>query len=431
MIVQMAEKYAKSALGQEAEALLQPCVQCGQCTPVCPTFRLLNDEWDGPRGRIFLIKQFLEGREPTLDLLPPALNLKTLNGRSLSGNLQLHLDRCLTCRSCETSCPEGVKYGRLLDIARELVEVEQPRPLRERIERKLVRTTVSHRRRFAALLRTGQALRGMLPERLRVLVPEKQNAGGWPTGSHGRRMIVWQGCVQPELAPDINAATARVLDRFGIRLTPAADGCCGSMAHHMASPDEACALMRKSIDLLWPEVEKGVEAIVLTASGCGMHFRDYGALLRDDPAYADKARRISGLTRDISEVVAAEWEQSEIEDISKPENIRRIAFQSSCSLQHGGKLNGVVEKLLKKAGFKLVPVSYKFLCCGAAGTYSILQRDLSAALRESKMKTLLAARPSAIATANIGCMTHLAATSPVPVHHWIQLLDEAFVEAGV
>jgi glycolate oxidase iron-sulfur subunit len=431
MIVELAEKYAHSDLGQEAESLLQPCVQCGQCTPVCPTFRLLNDEWDGPRGRIFLIKQFLEGKEPTLDLLPPALNLKTLEGRSLSGNLQLHLDRCLTCRSCETSCPEGVKYGRLLDIARELVEEESPRPTRERVERKLVRTVVARRHWFTTLLRTGQALRRRLPAGVREWVPERRAAGEWPERSHERRMLVWQGCVQPALAPDINAAAARVLNRFGIRLTPSADGCCGSLAQHMASPDEARSLMRKSIDALWPQIEDGVEAVVLTASGCGMHFRDYGNLLKDDPDYRDKARRISEITRDIGEVVAAEWPRSEFYDFPKPEKPRRIAFQSSCSLQHGEKLNGVVEGLLKNAGFKLVPVSYKFLCCGAAGTYSILQREMSTSLRASKMKTLLASRPSGIATANIGCLTHLAAASPVPVNHWIELLDEAFVEAGL
>ena len=430
MIVELAEKYSHTDLGQEAESLLRPCVQCGQCTPVCPTFRLLNDEWDGPRGRIFLIKQFLVDKEPTFNLLPPALSLKTLNGRSLGSNLQLHLDRCLTCRSCETSCPEGVKYGRLLDIARELVEAEIPRPTRERVERKLVRTVVSHRRWFTTLLRTGQTLRGLLPVGLRERVPEKRDAGKWPQRSHERRMLVWQGCVQPALAPDINAAAARVLDRFGIHLIPSADGCCGSMAHHMASPDEARDLMRRSIDALWPQIEGGVEAIVLTASGCGMHFRDYGKLLKDDPDYSDKARRISEISKDIGEVVAAEWPRSELYDFPKPENVRRIAFQSSCSLQHGEKLNGVVESLLKRAGFKLVPVSYKFLCCGAAGTYSILQRKISTSLRESKLKTLLASRPAGIATANIGCLTHLAAASPVPVHHWIELLDEAFVDAG-
>ncbi|MGD2118659.1 MAG: glycolate oxidase subunit GlcF [Chromatiales bacterium] len=431
MKVELAEIYRDTEQGREAEQLLEPCVQCGQCTFTCPTFRLTNDEWDGPRGRIFLIKQFLEGQEPSLNLLPPAYTLKTLAGRSLEANLQLHLDRCLTCRSCETSCPQGVRYGSLLDIGRELVEKQLPRPLKERSLRWLLRSVVSHRQRFTALLRVGQALRGVLPNQIRSRVPERRYAGAWPQRSHARRMLIWQGCVQPALAPDINAASARVLDRFGIQLVPARDGCCGSLNQHMAEIDTARALMRKTIDALWPQIESGVEAIVLTASGCGTHFRDYGNLLQDDPQYSDKARRVSELTKDIAEVVAEEWPKNPACELPKPKRAHRIAFQSSCSLQHGEKLNGYVEKLLKQAGFKLVPVSYSFMCCGAAGTYSILQRELSESLRQRKLQTLLASRPEIIVTANIGCLTHLAETAPVPVHHWIEILDETFVSAGL
>lgn len=422
MKIELAAIYRETDLGREAEALLSPCVQCGQCTFTCPTFRLLDDEWDGPRGRIYLIKQFLEGKEPSRDALPPAYTLMTLEGRTLGANLQLHLDRCLTCRSCETSCPQSVRYGRLLDIGRELVEKEVPRPLQEKIVRRTLRAVVPYRYRFTALLRIGQALRRVLPADLRARIPRRRKAGAWPKRAHARNMLIWQGCVQPALAPDINAAAARILDRFGIRPIPSSAGCCGALSHHMAATDEARAFMRKNIDALWPHVEAGTEAIVLTASGCGMHFRDYGQLLHDDPRYRDKAKRISELAKDIAEVVAEEWRDDLLD--TPPSALRRIAFQSSCSLQHGEKLNGLVEKLLKRAGFKLVPVAYPFMCCGAAGTYSILQAELSQSLRTRKLETLLASRPEAIATANIGCLTHLAAVSPLPVNHWIVLLDE-------
>jgi glycolate oxidase iron-sulfur subunit len=285
---------------------------------------------------------------------------------------------------------------------------------------------VPYRYRFTALLRTGQALRRFLPDRLRARIPERRPAGAWPDRAHARRMLIWQGCVQPALAPDINAAAARVLDRFGIRLIAAADGCCGAFSHHMAATEEARAFMRKNIDALWPHIEAGVEAIVLTASACGTHFREYGQLLHDDPHYRDRAQRVSDMTRDIAEIVAEEW-KDDLQPSTQP--ARRIAFQSSCSLQHGEKLNGVVEKLLKRAGFKLVPVRYPFMCCGAAGSYSILQPDLAQSLRADKLETLMASRPTAIATANIGCLSHLAAASPVPVSHWIEMLDETLAAA--
>lgn len=423
MKIELADIYRDTDLGHEAEALLGPCVQCGQCTFTCPTFRLLDDEWDGPRGRIYLIKQMLEGKEPDEATLLPAYSLKTLEGKSLEANLQLHLDRCLSCRSCETSCPQGVRYGRLLDIGRELVEKAVPRPLKEKLARRALRAVVPHRYRFTALLRTGQALRRFLPAGLRARIPQRRPAGSWPDRAHARSMVIWQGCVQPALAPDINAAAARVLDRFGIRLIAANDGCCGALSHHMAATDEARAFMRRNIDALWPHIEAGAEALVITASGCGAHFRDYGQLLHDDPQYRDKAKRVSGMARDIAEIVAAEWRDELLQDLPVPQRPLRIVFQSSCSLQHGEKLNGVVEMLLKRAGFKLMPVTYSFMCCGAAGTYSLLQRALSESLRERKLETLMASRPAAIATANIGCLTHLASASPVPVHHWIEMLD--------
>jgi len=406
----LAEPFRDTNIGREAEELLRPCVQCGQCTFICPTFRLLDDERDGPRGRIYMIHELFEGKDP-------------------GANIQFHLDRCLTCRSCEHSCPQGVRYGRLLDLAREVVEKSVPRPLGQRLARRALRAVVSHRRRFTALLRMGQALRGILPGALRSRIPQRRPAGAWPDRAHARTMLVWPGCVQPALAPDINAAAARVLDRFGIRLIAADTGCCGALSYHLAAPDEARAYMRRNIDACWPQIEAGAEAIVMTTSGCGAHVRDYGHLLRDDPRYCDKAKRFSEMIRDIAEVVTEEWQDdlppvSPATDSGRPRG-SRITFQSPCSLQHGVKLNGMVEKLLRRAGFTLAPVAYAFMCCGAAGSYSILQPALAQALRARKLETLLACRPEAVATANIGCLTHLAAESSVPVRHWIEMLDEA------
>ena len=428
--IELADAYRDTALGSEGAELLSPCVQCGQCTFRCPTFRLLGDEWDGPRGRIYLIQKMLEDRAPGGADMSPGYSLETLQGRSPGTTVQHYLDRCLSCRSCEASCPEGVRYGRLLDLGRELAERLAPRPIGQRLARRTVRVLVPHRRRFTALLRAGQALRFLLPRRLRVRIPPRRVAGPWPGRTHARRMLVWQGCVQPGLAPDINAAAARVLDRFGIELSPAPDVCCGAISLHMAAADEARAHMRHAIDALWPHIDAGAEAIVFTASGCGMHFRDYGELLRDDPRYADKARRISEMTRDIAEIVTGVWTEAAGPRLPTPASPLRVVFQSSCSLQHGEKLNGIVEQVLKRAGFKLLRAAYPFMCCGAAGAYSLLQRELSESLRASKMETLLAVRPQVIATANIGCINHLSETAPVPVRHWIELLDESFVAAA-
>jgi glycolate oxidase iron-sulfur subunit len=413
MPIVLAEQFRETAYGREAEAILNACVQCGLCTVNCPTHRLLADDWDSPRGRVSLMRQMFEGQPSGSDL-------------------QLHLDRCLTCRSCEAMCPEGVRYGRLLDITRELIEPTARRTRRERLLRRALRAVVPHRWRFTAVLRIGQALRRFLPAALQAKVPQKRAAGPWPARAHARTMLVWQGCVQPALAPDINAATARVLDRCGIRLVPASAGCCGALSYHMAEPDEARAFMRRNIDACWPQIEAGAEAIVMTASGCGSHVRDYGALLADDPRYAAKARRFSELTKDVAEIVTAELEAGRLPPLPPQARSpdRRVAYQSPCSLQHAQKLKGVVEKLLKHAGYTTTPVAYPFLCCGSAGAYSILQPELSDALRAAKMDTLLATRPKMIVTANIGCLTHLAETSPLPVRHWIELMDETLAAAA-
>jgi len=390
--------------GREADRILRACVHCGFCTATCPTYQLLGDELDGPRGRIYLVKQVLEGQ-------------------TVSRKTQLHLDRCLTCRSCETTCPSGVQYGRLLDIGREVVEQRVGRPVAEGLVRRLLRAVVPHRRRFEALLAVGRRLRLVLPRRLRHLVPPATSPGDWPAPRHARRVLLLEGCVQPGLAPQINAATARVLDALGLSVvrTPAA-GCCGAVSHHLSAVEEARVFMRRNIDAWWPHIAAGAEALVVNASGCGVLVKDYGHLLADDPAYAARAARVAALAVDVGEILARE-------DIAPlraaGEQPRRVAFHASCTLQHGQKLPGLVERVLTEAGFELTPVPDAHLCCGSAGTYSILQRRLSERLRADKLDALQSGSPALIATANIGCLHHLQAAASVPVVHWIELLDPA------
>ncbi len=390
--------------GREADGILRSCVHCGFCTATCPTYQLLGDELDGPRGRIYLMKQVLEGQ-------------------AVSGKTQTHLDRCLTCRACETTCPSGVRYGRLLDIGREVVEARVARPLRERLLRRLLRAVVPHRSRFEALLGLGRAARPLLPAALRRLIPPAPPAGDWPAPRHARRVLMLEGCVQPGLAPRINVATARVLDRLGVSVvrTPAA-GCCGALSHHLAAADEARAFVRRNVDAWWPQIEAGAEAIVVNASGCGVVVKDYGHLLADDPAYAARAARVAALAVDVGELLAREGVEALRATAEKP---RRVAFHAPCTLQHGQKLPGLVERLLTDAGIELTVVPDAHLCCGSAGTYSILQKDLSERLRDNKLAALQSGAPALIATANIGCLHHLQAAAAVPVVHWIELLDPA------
>jgi glycolate dehydrogenase iron-sulfur subunit len=384
--------------GREADAILRACVHCGFCTATCPTYQLLGDELDGPRGRIYLIKQVLEGRAAT-------------------ARTQLHLDRCLTCRACETTCPSGVKYGRLADIGRKIVDEHVSRPLFERLRRWGLRAVLPHTLRFATLLSLGRVLRPLLPPKLKRSIVTAEPAGAWPAARHSRRMLVLDGCVQPVLAPAINAAAARVLDRLGISLlhTPAA-GCCGAVSYHLTAQEEGLDFMRRLIDAWWPQIEGGAEAIVMTASGCGAMVKEYGHLLRGDPRYAEKAARVAAMTRDIAEVLA----DADLSALSCRR--RRVAFQSPCTLQHGQQLNGIVEGVLGKLGFELTPVPDGHLCCGSAGTYSILQERLSQQLLTNKLQALTAAGPELIATANIGCLAHLKSRAEIPVVHWIELL---------
>lgn len=388
--------------GREAEAILRKCVHCGFCTATCPTYQLLGDELDGPRGRIYLIKQVLEGERA-------------------GPSTQLHLDRCLTCRACETTCPSGVEYGRLVDIGRAVVDRQVSRTGAARWLRRALALVLTRTRLFAGLLAIGQSMRAMLPRFLAAKVPPRAAApGNWPAARHARRMLVLAGCVQPALAPRINAAAARVLDRCGISLIEAPGvGCCGALRYHLGFQDDGLDDMRRVIDAWWPDIERGgIEAIVMTASGCGAVVRDYGHLLANDPAYAEKAARIAAMTRDLSEILAGEAPLA-----AAPARTARIAVHAPCSLQHGQQLRGGVEQLLLAAGYELAAVADSHLCCGSAGTYSILQPALSLRLRDNKLAALTAGKPAAIVTANIGCLSHLAVGGETPVYHWIELLD--------
>jgi glycolate oxidase iron-sulfur subunit len=408
MQTQLADWIRDTPRGIEADAVLRKCVHCGFCLATCPTYTLLGDELDSPRGRIYLIKQMLEGAPVT-------------------ARTQLHLDRCLTCRACETTCPSGVEYGKLVDIGRAVVEERVPRTPRERLVRWFLARTLPSRSLFGPALALGRLFKGVLPRSLARKIPAARPAGAWPAARHARRMLVLAGCVQPSMAPSINAAAARVLDRLGISLVEVAKaGCCGAVAHHLNEQDRALEYVRANIDAWWPHVEQGAEAIVSTASGCGTMLADYGHLLARDPAYAAKAARISQLTRDVAEVVATEraklaalWAQQEGKATTS------VAFHSPCSLQHGLRIRGVVESILADAGFTLTAVPDAHLCCGSAGTYSILQPELSTQLLENKVRALESGKPAVVATANIGCLAHIASAADVPVRHWIELIDEA------
>jgi glycolate oxidase iron-sulfur subunit len=406
---QLADFIRDTAEGREADAILRKCVHCGFCNATCPTYQLLGDELDGPRGRIYLVKQVLEGAAPT-------------------AKTRLHLDRCLSCRACETTCPSGVEYGRLADIGRGIVEVRVARGFWDGIRRRALGTFLPRTGIFSIALLLGWLTKPFLPRSLQQTIPERPKAAGtWPAPRHQRRMLALAGCVQPALAPAINAAAARVLDRNGISLleVPGA-GCCGALRFHLNEQEAGRDDMRALIDAWWPSIERGeIEAIVMTASGCGSFVKEFVHHLQADADYRRKAERISAMTKDLSEVVPENA-------LEKKTKSGRVAFQSPCSLQHGQQLRGGVEALLRNAGYELAPVAEGHLCCGSAGTYSILQPELSGQLRERKLAALAAGGPGVIATANIGCLAHLQAGTRAPpsatrvrIVHWIELLDES------
>ena len=389
--------------GQEADAILRSCVHCGFCTATCPTYQLLGDELDGPRGRIYLIKQVLEGKPAT-------------------EKTQLHLDRCLTCRNCESTCPSGVQYGRLVDIGRGIVEKQVKRPFAQQLIRTALKEVLPRKNLFNPAMKMGQLVRPLLPTALKNKVPEARDPGRWPSRTHARKMLLLDGCVQPVMSPNINAATARVLDALEVQLiiAPKAE-CCGAIRHHLNDQEGALDDMRRNIDAWWPSVEAGVEAIVMTASGCGVTVKEYGHLLAHDTAYAARAARISELTKDLSEIMPAFEQQL----AAKVKVKKRVAYHPPCTLQHGQQIRGKVEGVLRAVGVDVTLCADSHLCCGSAGTYSVLQPELSYQLRDNKLKNLEATEADEIVSANIGCLTHLQSGTDTPVRHWIELIDQA------
>ncbi len=409
METHLADFIRHTAAGREAEEILRRCVHCGFCNATCPTYQLLGDELDSPRGRIYLIKQVLEGAEPT-------------------EKTRLHLDRCLSCRSCETTCPSGVRYTRLLDIGREVVESKAPRTAADAFMRSVLRNLLPRPALFGAAMKMGQSVRLMLPGVLRAMVPPMSSAGPAPRRSHARRLIALAGCAQPAMYPNINGAARRVLDRLGIQMIEAAGaGCCGAVRQHLNAAAGAQDDARRNIDAWWPLLESGAEGLVMTASGCCSHVLEYAHQLQDDPDYAVKAARVVLATRDISEVITAEAAAlTPLLAACKPlpEKQRLLAFHTPCSLQHALKIRGTVESLLAAAGYTLTAVADSHLCCGSAGTYSVLQPALSKRLLDNKLTALKAGTPVAIASANVGCIGHMQGATDLPVKHWIEVLDQ-------
>ncbi len=401
----LAPEYQNTPDGLAAEAILRKCVHCGFCTATCPTYQLLGDELDGPRGRIYLMKQVLEGQTPTRAT-------------------QMHLDRCLTCRNCESTCPSGVDYGHLVDIGRKLVDAKVPRPATERAVRWALKEGLPSPL-FGPAMKLGQLVRPLLPASLKNKVPARQDAGAWPQRSHSRKMLMLAGCAQPSMGPNINSATARVLDAAGVEVVVAPKaGCCGAVKFHLNDQDGGKAEMRANIDAWWPYVEQGVEALVMNASGCGVTVKEYGHILRDDPVYAAKAARISALTLDLSELLP-----SLVPDLRNKVSLDgqpALVFHPPCTLQHGQKLKGGVEQHLAALGFAVrIAANEAHLCCGSAGTYSVLNPAIAYQLRDRKLQNLDATATEVIISANIGCITHLQSGTTTPVKHWVEVLDGA------
>jgi glycolate oxidase iron-sulfur subunit len=393
------ELFRDTPEGREADRILRSCVHCGFCNATCPTYQLLGDERDGPRGRIYLIKEMLEQNTATRET-------------------REHLDRCLLCRSCETTCPSGVEYHRLLEIGRTHVEALVERSLPDRLKRRALVETVPDPSRLEPLLKLGRLAGPLLPGTLKAKLPAAATAPAWPATVHERRVILLEGCVQSLSHPGINSAAARVLDRLGVSALPGS-GCCGALAQHLPAVERARETARRNIDAWWPLIENGAEAVLLTATGCAPTVMDYGRLLAGDGAYAERAGRLASMAMDISVFL----EEEDPEPLRPPvEPAAPIAFHSPCSLQHGLKRPGAVERLLKELGFELTPVADAHLCCGSAGAYSVLQPDIADKLRSRKLGALEAGQPALIATANIGCLQHLQAGTDLEVRHWIELL---------
>jgi glycolate oxidase iron-sulfur subunit len=413
MQTQLSEEFSASSEGQEAAAILRKCVHCGFCNATCPTYQVLGDELDGPRGRIYLIKQMLEGAEVTR-------------------STQLHLDRCLTCLNCQTTCPSGVEYGHLVDIGRKLVEERVERPPVERAVRWSLREGLTSSW-FASALKVGQALRPLLPRVLKNKIPARMSGHALSgqsaeavRGARPRKVLILQGCVQPAMLPNIDRATERVLDAAGIQVVYAAgSGCCGALRTHLNDSQGGLNDMRRNIDAWTPQVASGeIEAIISSASACALAIKEYGHALAHDAAYAERARRISSLARDLSEVLPMMAPALKGRLRAGPQS--RAAFHSPCTLQHGQRLRGIVETQLRALGFEVsAPCDESHLCCGSAGAYSILQPQIATQLRDRKLRNLAKLEPQFIVSANVGCIQHLQSGTSMKVLHWIELLDQA------
>ena len=398
MQTNLADFIRETEKGQVAESILRKCVHCGFCTATCPTYQILGNELDSPRGRIYLMKQVLEGVQPT-------------------HRTQLHLDRCLTCRSCETTCPSGVRYGQLLDIGRELVEEQVPRKMIDRVIRAALVYVIPNSTITRFQLGFARSIKWLLPKQVRMKIPEKERAIPWINSEHSRKMIIHQGCIQEVIKPNINSAASRYLNAHCIAAVRTQDGCCGALGLHLNDQQFFLKHARQNIDAWWPHIEAGAEAIVSTASGCGVTIKEYAHLLRNDPNYSSKARKVSSLAIDISEIP-----QAESNNRSKSA-FKSVAFHSPCTLQHGQNINNTVEQILNRQGVDTVTVRNSHLCCGSAGTYSILQPKLSQKLLDQKITDLEAESPECIVTSNIGCLLHLSTASSVPVKHWVEILS--------
>lgn len=393
------QDFLATDVGKTADSVLRDCVHCGLCNATCPTYQVERNELDGPRGRIYLIKQMLEGE-------------------STGAITRHHLDRCLLCQACETTCPSGVAYHRLLEIGRAEVERRAPRPVLQRLQRWLLRQVMSRRGLTRPLFALARLLRPMLPGNLREKVPPARPGLSLPAARHPRSVLLLQGCVQPAMSPTTVQAAAQVLDALGISsVFVPAETCCGALAFHGGGEAQALAQARRNIDAWWPAIEAGAEALVMTASGCSNFVRDYPRLLAHDPVYADRASRAAALLRDIGELLDGE-------DLSRLDvnADTRIAWHCPCTAQHGQKLDAPTRRVLQQLGFELPPVRDAHLCCGSAGSYSLFQPALAGELRDRKLAALEASRPEQIVTANIGCQAHLASGTETPVVHWIELV---------
>jgi glycolate oxidase iron-sulfur subunit len=408
----------------ESEKILRKCVHCGFCTATCPTYVTLGNELDSPRGRIYLIKDMLE------------------NGRPADKQIVTHIDRCLSCLSCMTTCPSGVNYMHLVDHARAHIEQTYTRPLADRLIRQVLAFTLPYPRRFRAALslaKLGRPFAGLLarvpalkpltamlklaPASVPAPSPVSRPGRHTPKGEKRGRVALLTGCAQSVLEPGINEATVRLLNRLGVEVVvPEGEGCCGALVHHMGKEDAALAAARKNVDAWTRQIEQGgLDAIVITASGCGTTIKDYGFMLRLDPAYADKAAKVSALAKDVTEFLATL-------DLPAP-SVRpglTVAYHSACSMQHGQKITRQPKELLARAGFVVKEPREGHLCCGSAGTYNILQPEISARLRDRKVKNIEATGAALVATGNIGCITQIASAAKLPVVHTVALLDWAY-----